>query len=57
MWRVNDQPTANLMIQFYKYVREGHSYSESLQMAKMDLINQPEFAAPRNWAAFVLLGR
>lgn len=57
MWRVNDQPTANLMIQFYKYAREGHSYSESLQMAKMDLINQPEFAAPRNWAAFVLQGR
>lgn len=57
MWRVNDQPTANLMIQFYKYAREGHSYSDSLQMAKMDLINQPEFAAPRNWAAFVLQGR
>ncbi|MDX1640765.1 MAG: CHAT domain-containing tetratricopeptide repeat protein [Balneolaceae bacterium] len=57
MWRVNDQPTANLMIQFYKYAKDGYSYSDSLQMAKMDLINQPEFAAPRNWAAFVLQGR
>lgn len=57
MWGVNDQPTANLMIRFYKYAKDGYSYSESLQMAKMDLINQPDFAAPRNWAAFVLQGR
>ncbi|MDZ7717574.1 MAG: CHAT domain-containing tetratricopeptide repeat protein [Balneolaceae bacterium] len=57
MWKVNDQPTANLMIEFYRYVKDGHSYSKALQMAKMDLIDQPEFAAPRNWAAFVLQGR
>lgn len=57
MWKVSDQPTANLMIQFYRHVKEGHSYSESLQLAKMELINQPEFAAPRNWAAFILQGR
>ncbi|NBC66178.1 MAG: CHAT domain-containing protein, partial [Bacteroidetes bacterium] len=55
--KVNDQPTANLMIKFYRYVKEGHSYSEALQMAKIDLIKQPEFAAPRNWAAFILQGR
>lgn len=57
MWRVNDQPTANLMISFYRNVREGRSYSESLQLAKLDLINQPQFAAPRHWAAFLLQGR
>lgn len=57
MWKVNDQPTANLMINFYRYVKDGHSYSGALQMAKIDLINQPEFAAPRNWAAFILQGR
>ena len=57
MWKVNDQPTANLMIQFYRNVKDGHSYSESLQMAKLELINQPEFAAPRHWAAFILQGR
>jgi CHAT domain-containing protein len=57
MWKVNDQPTANLMIEFYRYVKQGHSYSEALQMSKMDLIDRPEFAAPRNWAAFVLQGR
>lgn len=57
MWKVNDQPTANLMIEFYRHIRDGHSNSESLRLAKLSLIEHPEFAAPRNWAAFVLQGR
>ncbi|MEX0905572.1 MAG: CHAT domain-containing tetratricopeptide repeat protein [Balneolaceae bacterium] len=57
MWRVNDQPTSRLMINFYKNIREGMSYAESLQQAKLELINNPEMAAPRNWAAFILNGR
>jgi CHAT domain-containing protein/Tfp pilus assembly protein PilF len=57
MWRVNDQPTAHLMINFYRYIRDGQSYGRALQNAKLDLINHPEYAAPRNWAAFVLKGR
>jgi len=56
MWRVNDQPTAQLMIYFYKNIREGYSYSESLRFAKLSMIENPTTAAPRNWAAFVLHG-
>ena len=56
MWKVNDQPTANLMIEFYKHFRSGKSYAEALRSAKLELINHPEYAAPRNWAAFILNG-
>ena len=56
-WRVNDQPTSKLMIHFYEYIRNGHSYSEALQRAKLELVNHPEYAAPVNWAAFILQGR
>lgn len=56
MWRVNDQPTAQLMIYFYENIREGYSYSESLRLAKLSMIENPTTAAPRNWAAFVLHG-
>jgi len=56
MWRVNDQPTAQLMIYFYENIREGYSYSESLRQAKLSMIENPATAAPRNWAAFVLHG-
>ena len=57
MWRVNDQPTSDLMIRFYRYIREGHSYGESLHKAKLDLIAHPDYAEPRHWAAFILQGR
>ncbi|MCC5904874.1 MAG: CHAT domain-containing protein [Balneolaceae bacterium] len=57
MWRVNDQPTSDLMIRFYRYIREGHSYGESLRNAKIDLIAHPDYAEPRHWAAFILQGR
>ncbi|MEX0823664.1 MAG: CHAT domain-containing tetratricopeptide repeat protein [Balneolaceae bacterium] len=57
MWRVNDHPTARLMIQFYRHISNGDSYGEALQKAKLQLIENPEMAAPRNWAAFVLNGR
>lgn len=57
MWRVNDQPTARLMIEFYRNIRMGDSYGTALQKAKLTLIDHPDTAAPRNWAAFVLNGR
>jgi CHAT domain-containing protein/lipopolysaccharide biosynthesis regulator YciM len=57
MWRVNDHPTARLMIQFYRHISNGDSYGEALQKAKLQLIENPDMAAPRNWAAFVLNGR
>ncbi|MCC5941043.1 MAG: CHAT domain-containing protein, partial [Balneolaceae bacterium] len=56
-WRVSDQPTSKLMIHFYEYIKEGYSYSEALQLAKLELLNHPEYAAPVNWAAFILQGR
>lgn len=57
LWRVNDQPTAHLMIEFYDQIRQGKTYSEALQQAKLELIKKPQYADPVNWAAFVLNGR
>lgn len=57
MWRVSDQPTAYLMIDFYDYMRQGYDYSDALRKAKLNLISNPQFANPVNWAAFTLTGR
>lgn len=57
MWRVSDQPTAYLMIDFYDYIRQGYEYSDALRQAKLNLISNPQFANPVNWAAFTLTGR
>ncbi|TVQ68152.1 MAG: CHAT domain-containing protein [Balneolaceae bacterium] len=55
-WKVNDQSAARLMTGFYRFMREGNSYAESLRMAKLELISHPLYASPRNWAAFQLHG-
>jgi len=57
MWRVSDQPTAYLMIDFYEFIRLGHDYSDALRLAKLNMISNPQFANPANWAAFTLTGR
>nr|WP_280842353.1 CHAT domain-containing protein [Rhodohalobacter sp. SW132] len=57
MWKVNDQPTAYLMIDFYDHIRNGYSYNEALRQAKLNLISRPHMADPVNWAAFILQGR
>ncbi|PKD42627.1 CHAT domain-containing protein [Rhodohalobacter barkolensis] len=57
MWRVSDQPTALLMIDFYKNIRQGMQYGDALQKAKLKMIENPETAHPINWAAFILNGR
>lgn len=57
MWKVSDQPTAYLMIDFYDLIRQGYGYSEALRQAKLNLIEKPQFSDPVNWAAFTLIGR
>jgi CHAT domain-containing protein/Tfp pilus assembly protein PilF len=57
MWRVSDQPTAYLMIDFYDYIQQGYDYSDALRRAKLNMISTPQFANPVNWAAFTLTGR
>ena len=57
MWRVSDQPTAYLMIDFYDLIGQGYNYSEALRKAKLNMISNSQFANPINWAAFTLTGR
>ena len=57
MWRVSDQPTAYLMIDFYDFIRQGYDYSDALHRAKLNMISNPQFAHPVNWASFTLTGR
>lgn len=55
MWKVDDQSTANLMVSFYRNIRnEEMEYAAALRKAKLELANHPEYAFPSNWAAFIL---
>ncbi len=57
LWKVNDKQTGQLMIKFYKNVKKGKSYSESLRKAKLFMLAKEETALPLYWSSFVLVGR
>ena len=58
LWRVDDEPAAEFMKQFYHYVlHERKPKAEALRLVKLKLLqSNTKLAYPRLWAAFVLNG-
>jgi CHAT domain-containing protein len=57
LWKVYDQHTSLLMVEMYRQIAAGQSYSAALREAKLKMITNPETAGPQSWASFVLIGR
>lgn len=55
-WKVSDESTARLMVDFYKNVLSGKDKASALREAKLALIKDPVFDQPYYWAPFVLVG-
>ncbi len=57
LWKVDDQATRILMINFYKNLVSGKDYRQSLSEAQMSLrlVDNGKYDDPIYWAAFVLL--
>lgn len=53
LWKVDDEATSLLMLQFYKNLLSGKSKSESLRQAQS--ITQKKYQDPKFWAGFILL--
>ena len=57
LWVVDDQATADLMIQFYQELANPTiSKAEALRRAQVKLLKNPQFQHPIYWAPFVLVG-
>jgi len=58
-WKVADESTAELMVDFYKIHLQdkSKSFSQVLQSAKLDLIKNEKYSSPYYWAPFVLIGK
>jgi CHAT domain-containing protein len=57
LWRVADKSTSELMIEFYRNILNGESYSASLRQAKLKLIKNGKYSYPLEWSPFILIGR
>lgn len=57
LWSVQDNSTAQFMIDFYDGIGDDISYRYSLQDAKKKMIASNEFSDPYFWAPFILIGQ
>lgn len=55
LWKVDDEATKDLMINFYKNLIKGYSKIEALREAQKQLRKTPGFEDPEYWAGFILL--
>jgi len=59
-WTVADNSTAKLMDDFYRQylaINSPKGYAQAMRQAKLQMIQQGDFAEPYFWSAFVLIGR
>ena len=56
LWKIDDRVTQTIMQHFHERIAAGVGYSTALHEAKLALLADPATAAPRYWAAFVLIG-
>lgn len=58
LWKVADQSTSDLMINFYeKQQTEKSTYSKALRDAKLALLYSSDYKDPYYWAPFILIGK
>ncbi|MBN9661518.1 MAG: CHAT domain-containing protein [Acidobacteria bacterium] len=58
LWPVNDTVTPDLMLGFYRGMRDGETPSKALRSVKLQMIKStiPAYRHPHYWAGFVLVG-
>lgn len=57
LWSLDDESSVEMMKQFYQQLSKGTvSRAEALRQAQSSLMKNPQYAYPRYWAAFILLG-
>lgn len=55
LWKVDDDATCALMVEFYKHWFAGKSKQDALQNAIHSIRSDSRWSSPKYWAAFVLL--
>ena len=57
-WSVADESTSQLMTDFYKSLiqNKNQNFRETLQQAKVKMIDEGKYSLPYYWAPFILIG-
>ena len=55
LWKVDDECTSQLMIEFYRHLNNGESIATAFERARHQIRKNPKFSHYRYWAPFILL--
>ena len=56
LWSVYDPSTIELMLEFYKQLKNGKDKATALQQAQIKIMQKEEYSHPYYWAPFILVG-
>lgn len=54
LWKVDDLMTQEMMVQFYRYLFQGHSERTALKLAQLDQLKKHR--DPLAWGGFIMIG-
>ena len=58
LWKVNDRPTSEFMISFYKnLIQQKYSFHKALQQTKLQYLKKHPRKRPHDWAGFLIIGQ
>ena len=56
LWAINDNSSAEIMIDFHRGLLQGKSKPSALRQAMITAMKTKKYADPYYWAAFTLIG-
>jgi CHAT domain-containing protein len=56
LWKVADESTSLLMVDFYSQLLSWKDKANALRTAKLNLMKDPRFNHPYYWSAFIQIG-
>jgi CHAT domain-containing protein len=56
LWKVDDEATRDLMVDFYHQLQSGKSRATALRDVQLRLMKREEYQHPFFWAGFILSG-
>jgi len=61
LWSVSDESSKKIMLEYYRFLKEGHTKDRAMQLAQLeylsnDKLSSPAFRKPVYWAAWTVIG-
>jgi len=56
LWKVDDEETKNLMIDYYQRLQDGEGRGEALRQVQLEMLNNSQTQHPYFWASFIPTG-